>query len=555
MRARWGEVPFAALAVCLGIGITLSRLIDDYCFCALAVAAGALIAASCAALMRNRPAISASCALCAIVIGGVLLALAERDAFPPTDVRSLLAHSALSTGKPALLDGCVLEDSSRRGPDFVTTVQLHGLRRNDAWIKATGTVQFRMAAPENAAAGDGALKYGDRIRAWAECDVPRNFQNPGSTDRVAIMARRGIHLLARIKSPRLMEILPQDFGTPWGRTIASVRRSLRAQFQRLRNEGNSQQAAVLASVVLGDYGDLSGETRTRFQNAGTYHVLVVSGLHVSAIAWALIQLMRLMRLPLAAARMLTVTGLLFFTSLVGFQASITRALWMFTLYVLGQGLFRNTSAANTVFACSFLLLAAHPGWLWDPGFQLSFLSVAAIVLMGAPIIENSLRPLVDPLRYAGSQERRFLQPGTLNAVGRRAGVRIELFCEACADRFGPAVEAITLLGFRTLARAAYTIGSMILISISVQIWLEPTLAFYFNRLSWIAPVSNLAVVPISSLVLALGMAAEISVLVTSLAWPLFRVAGISADLLMTVNRWFADLPAPGSDARRHREFR
>jgi predicted membrane metal-binding protein len=45
------------------------------------------------------------------------------------------------------------------------------------------------------------------------------------------------------------------------------------------------------------------------------------------------------------------------------------------------------------------------------------------------------------------------------------------------------------------------------ISLAVQMWLQLLLAFNFNRLSWVAPVANIILVPVSSLVLLAGTAA------------------------------------------------
>jgi competence protein ComEC len=318
MPGRWGEAPFVALAACLAAGIAASALILQYSFAALALAVCALVCAASVALFRNRLSLCLCLGLCAIGLDGVLLALSERDGYAQNDVRSLLASGSLPLGDLVLLDGCALEDSSQRGPDTVTTVELHGLRRKDSWVSCTGQVQLRVAVPSDQQLPGSVLMYGDGVRAWADCDIPRNFRNPGSADRVGLLARRGIHLLARVKSPRLLEILPHDCGTLWDRAVVAVRRSLRERLLRLRQEGNPQQAAVLSSIVLGDYVDLSTETRAEFQNAGTYHVLVVSGLHVSTIAWILIRLLRLMRVPPVAGKLLAACGILFFTCLVGF---------------------------------------------------------------------------------------------------------------------------------------------------------------------------------------------------------------------------------------------
>jgi competence protein ComEC len=401
---------------------------------------------------------------------------------------------------------------------------------------------LRVSQPEGEDAPDGSLLYGDRVRIWADCERPGNFENPGSADRVGLLARRGIFLLARVKSPRLMETMPRDFGNPWTDLVVSVRRSIQERIRRVGQEGKPREAAILSSILLGDYAGLSTEIRTQFQNAGTYHVLVVSGLHISTIAWIILRMFRLLRMPVPAARLLAASGVLFFTSLAGFQASITRALWMFTMFMAGQSLFRRSAPENTLLACAFLLLSAHPAWLWDTGFQLSFLSVAAIVLMGMPILEQGLRPLLDPLRHAGDGERLWLQTGRWHAMGRRWRFRWDMFAEGCADATHPRLMRPLLTLGRFAGRIGFAAGSMLVISFSVQLWLEPLLAYNFNRLSWVAPAANLIVVPASSLVLLAGTAATLITGLFPAAWFAFRLSASLAWLLLEINGWFAAWP-------------
>jgi competence protein ComEC len=542
MQDRWGEAPLVAVAVCLAAGIAVSALLYQYIFAALAIAAGAFAAAAWLSLRGGCLRLCLGLGLCALVADGILLGLAARDGLPLNNVHSLLAHGKPALGNPVLLEGCVAEDPTPRGPDLATVIDLRGMRIQDAWIQAGGKVQLRVAAPADPQVKGAIFKWGDRVRVWADCDIPRNFQNPGSTDRASLLAGRGIYLLGRVKAPQLVEVLPNDCGTPWGRATASVRRSLRSRINKLGEEGDSQRAAVLSSIVLGDYTDLSTETRTEFQETGTIHVLIVSGLHVGWIVWLLSRAFQLMRLPTGIARVLAAGAILFYAGMVGFQASISRALWMFGLYMIGQSIFRRASPVNTVFACAFLLLSAHPGWLLDAGFQLSFLSVTAIVLTAAPVIEGRLRPLLEPLCHAGNPDRLYFGTGGWHSLGRRLRFRAEIFAEDWADRFLPGLEHIFLRTSRAGAGFALALASMVVISLSVQAWIEPALAYYFNRLSWVAPAANLAVVPLASLVLVSGIAAEAATSVTASAYPVFRLAGACSALLRLVNNWFSGLP-------------
>ncbi len=542
MAGRWGEIPFAALAPCLAAGIAISRQPIPYWFPALVVAAAALAGASCLALGRGQCRVALGLALTAIVLDGFMIGVGEKDRYANDDVRSMLTRRMIIPGELLLLDGCVLEDAVPKGSEQATTLQLHGIRRNDRWYRCTGKAEFHVAVSNNPEIPAISLTTGDRVRAWAVCDLPRNYKNPGSADRVAYLARRGIHIVARVKSPVLVEMLPGDCGTPWSLAAASMRQALKEKLRRFSDHGFSQQAAVLSSIMLGDDHELSSDTRTRFQSAGVYHVLVVSGLHVGWIAWIMLSIFRLFRISKRAGGLLAAGGIFFYTYLVGFQAGISRAFWMFTFYLAGRSLSRKAVPANIVFACAFLLLSLRPGWLEDAGFQLSFLAVSAITLMGLPAMEGFLRPLLEPLKHAGDPDILRLEEGSWHERGRRLRYKAEICMEALADRCPRLTEYILIRLCRTAAHLGWWIGGIVLITTCVQLWLEPLLVLYFNRLSWIAPAANLVVVPLSCLALAAGVVFQLLSVVSGGTGRFFQLAALPCSLLLDVTNWLASLP-------------
>jgi competence protein ComEC len=544
MEGRWGETPLAAVTICLTLGIAISRLLSHYWFAAFACAAVLLICAAALSLSRDRLFLSLTLGLWAIGLCGLLLALARRDGFETSDARSLLSRSAFPLDESLAFDGCVVEESQKRGDETVATIELRAIRKNDQWQPCQGGGLLRMSAnpPEDAPIPQGKLQYGDRVRGWATWHTPRNYQNPGSSDHVANLQRRGISLIGRAKSPRLLEVVPQDCAPFWGKAVVWVRNRLRGSLQNLARDGKQREAAILASVVIGDYSELDTSTREVFQNTGTYHVLVVSGLHVGWIAWVFIRLFQFLRIPNGLSRVLSAAGILFYTCVIGFQASITRCLWMFILYLIGQSLFRRASPNNILFASALFLLAVRPDWLPDAGFQLSFLSVMAICQMAVPLTEKKLRPALEPLRHAADPERLFLQPGRWHRIGRRLRCRCELLVEACEDRWGPRLSGWLLVLSRNSAGLMMLLGETILVSASVQIWLEMVLAHHFNRLSWISPFANIVAVPASSLVLAAGMGAALVAHIPVLARPVLHTASLLASFLFSSNQWMSNIP-------------
>ncbi len=546
--------PAAVAALAFAAGIAVSGFCRHYSFGLLAAAAALLLWAAALALRSGRAGCALAAALGAVFLTGGLMALAHRDGIPDTDVRRRVERREFPLGEPVPFDGCVVDEGIRRGDEISATVAFLSFRRGERRLECRGGGTLRIATPARATAAGvpGLLGRGDRIRAWAVWQKPRNYENPGSADRAGALARRGIAVTGKVKSVRLLERIPGGCADPWTRMAGTAGAHVRRSFERLRAQGKDQQSAILASLVVGDYSGLGNATREVFQNTGTYHVLVVSGLHVAWLAAVLLQLCRFVRIPERVRYPLAAVLILFYTCVVGFQASITRCLWMFLLYLAGRSLFRRADPVNILLAAALLLLAARPVWLMDTGFQLSFLAVMAIALTALPAVRRYLNPVWDPLAHAG-RERLFLRPGRWHRLGRRLRTECEMLVEAIAERRPPRLARLLLWGCRGTGRAGFAVTAMILTTLSVQLWMEPLLAMNFNRIGWIAPLANLVIVPLSSAVLAAGIAAALAAHVPVAAGALLALAGQGASLLLACAAWFASFgagwqrcPTPGA---------
>jgi competence protein ComEC len=504
---RHSHTPLLAVTVSFLIGIIASLFCRNYCFAAIAFSDSILIYASFAALRRERIVLSLLLGLSAVSAGGLLTALAQRDGFPDSDLRFLLARNFFPLEQPVSFEGCVAEESEEFEHELIATIDLRAFLREGRWQPCKGKAILRISetSSKDNKEQDTPIKWGDRVRGWSNWHTPRNYQNPGSADRAGMLTHRGIFLIGRTKSPRLLEVIPGDCAKPWTRMAMYLRSGVRRSLEPVEQGENKQAAAILASLVIGNYSNLDNQTREVFQNSGTFHVLVVSGLHVAWIAGVLLGILRLSHCPAWLSRLLAALAILIYAYVVGFQASITRCLWMFILYLLGQALLRRAKPVNILLASALILLAAHPDWMLDIGFQLSFLSVLAIVMTAVPIIEKSLYPLLEPLHYAGKSDRVFLQTGRWFRRGRSVRTNCELLIEAWTDSITVISPQTLLRAARLIARIGLVIGSAVAVTMSVQIWIEPLLACRFNRLSWISPLANLVIVPFSSIVLASGI--------------------------------------------------
>ena len=531
---RHSKRPLAAVSFSFILGIILSSICVEYRFGLLALSCSCLICAAALALHRKRISLSLVLVFWAISMTGLLTAIANRDGFGESDLRFLLPRNLFPLDEPVLFDACLASELEPRSQDSVTTVELHGFRQKDRWIACKGKGILRIAEPSrhNLKAQQAGLMWGDRIRGWAIWRVPHNFENPGSADMVGLFARRKIALIGRVKSLYLLEHITGDCSNPWIRLALTVRNLVKDSFEPIVHKEGGQPAAILASLVIGDHSTLSNTTREAFQNAGIYHALVVSGLHVAWITGVLLCFLKLLRAPERLRYSLAALMLLLYACVVGFQASITRCLWIFVLYLTGRIMVRKADSTNILFASALILLAIQPNWLYEVGFQLSFLSVLAITATAAPIITRYLHPFWEPLRNAGNPNRVFLQTGLWHRQGRKLRTQCEIFAEAISDPLPPLVFSVLLFLCRITAAIGLALGSMVAVSISVQLWIEPLLACYFNRISWISLLANLLIVPFSSIVLASGITASVAAHLPICGPALVRFSGFLASFLL-----------------------
>lgn len=136
-----------------------------------------------------------------------------------------------------------------------------------------------------------------------------------------------------------------------------------------------RQLPVLSALTLGYKGELDKETREAYSVAGISHVLALSGMHIGIIWFLLRWLKGGMLIPLLWG----------FAFMVGLEASVIRAVVMCMLMELGRLSGSKVFSMNTLSVAAFFMLLYNPFYLFDVGFQLSFIAVASILLFYSPM--------------------------------------------------------------------------------------------------------------------------------------------------------------------------
>lgn len=152
-----------------------------------------------------------------------------------------------------------------------------------------------------------------------------------------------------------------------------------------------EELAIINALILGQRQDMDSDIYTNYANAGAIHILAVSGLHVGIILMILNILLKPLE-QLKRGHIFKIISILIllwsFAIVAGLSASVTRAVTMFSIVAIAMHLKRPTNIYNTLSISIFILLLVKPMFLFDVGFQMSYLAVFAIV---------SIQPLISKL--------------------------------------------------------------------------------------------------------------------------------------------------------------
>lgn len=156
-----------------------------------------------------------------------------------------------------------------------------------------------------------------------------------------------------------------------------------------RSSLSAPACEFLTATLIGDTSTLTEDTRQLFSSAGIAHVLALSGLHVGILIIVItvilcpLYIFRLRRMRL----LLTIGALWLYAVFTGLSPSVTRAVVMATAVSGGLILQRRYFGFNGLLLALCVIVIASPRQLYQPGFQMSFLSVASILAI-APLINR-----------------------------------------------------------------------------------------------------------------------------------------------------------------------
>ena len=337
------------------------------------------------------------------------------------------------------------------------------------------------------------LHLGDGIEATAYLEEPMNFSD-ATFNYARWLKLHGYSAETFI------------FYNQWQKTKVSLRQmsflqrtSLSAALYReklmsvFKSNLDSTHLAVVSAMILGDKQLISRNIKEDYSITGASHVLALSGLHLTILYGLLLFILSWCErvMPRVFKRGMSELLILFilwsYVVLVGMSSSVVRSAVMLTIYSFVTLLNRDRLSVNTLALTAIIMLISNPYNLYDIGFQLSFISVWAILLFY-------------PLIY----------------------------------------ELIPLKQKKSLVVVRWLWG-MVAVSLAAQLGTAPLIAYYFGRISTVFAISSLIAVPSTMVIVSSSFCLLLLSPFPSLSSFIGKFICVITETLNTSLHWLASL--------------
>jgi competence protein ComEC len=377
------------------------------------------------------------------------------------------------------IEGVVTSEPDMRDDRVQLRVEAAYIYREGAWYATSGIVLVN--APRTTAA-----TYGATILATGILITPPEFDTFSYRD---YLARSGVY---SVLQDALVEVTAQNDGFPLWQGLYTLKAHAQTAIAHHLPEPS---AALLTGILLGNERGIPPDLNAAFQRVGAAHIIAISGFNMALISGVVMRLLQSTPLNKKWAAAGGIAFLVVYTLLVGASAGVVRAAIMSSLLIIAP-LFERRTFVSASLALVLLLLTLHnPFALWDIGFQLSFLAVVGLALYAEPI-----------------------------------GTRLEALLLAFFPRAWVSFGKVWL-------------NEPLVASVAAQILTLPLLILYFQRLSLVALIVGVLILPVQAVLLYLGALATLIVaIVPPVAQVLYWLTLLPLNWTITIVREFARLP-------------
>lgn len=366
---------------------------------------------------------------------------------PQSHIKNLLSTEP----ERVFLKGVIISDPVIAQTPYKTEktsfiVNAQNIKKNAGWTAVTGPVKVdSYVSPEK------PFSAGDRVILEGLLYGPAGLRNPGIFDYSRYLGIKGIYAFLKVGKGCLAGYTEKGRWDLIRSAAFKVRNKIKGVIDRYLPP---PYGGFLTAILVGERNDLARAITDDFIKTGTVHILAISGLNICMIAAIFMAIFGVAGIPKKANFILTAALLVFYSLVAGANPPIIRATVIFCIFVAGYVMNRDADILNSLACAALLILLWNPGELFDPSFQLSFVSVASIVII-APKIDSLLK--TDVIR----------------------------------KNFAPARVIV------------YALNG---ISVSIAAWIGtwPFIAAYFNIVSPVSIIANLFIIPMLFLITVLS---------------------------------------------------
>ena len=512
-QSRFAQFPLLLLAMATAAGIFAGHYYSPRprSIIGLSILSIALAYLSIWLTTKRRMTAATVTMIVTFAVTGSILSFVEARGFAVDRVSRMYEEGVITTEEPLELTGTIVGQPEPAPESFYLTLQAERIRLRAVEHKASGTVLLLARTMDERTAQEYdalELHHGARVRIMTTLSRDENFRNPGVLPFTEYLESKGYDATGLIKSPLLVERLADVGGFLPLKWLFEWRERLESEFKA---KFSAETAGVLNAALLGNRYNVSTAVAERLRAGGTFHILVIAGLHIGFVAWLVFMFVR----RITGRRFLQFViaiGLVWtYVMAIGAHMPVIRAALMFTLIVLAPLLWRRTNSLNVIGGAAMVLLVMRPANLFDPSFQLTFVSVLSIVLIAVPLLAKmqmtgSWRPTVgspfppDCARwFRNLSEALFWSDRDWRAEIASSNISYRLFKT-------PIAMQLERCHVQKCLRYAF---AAIIVSISVQVGMLPLLIVYFHRLSFASIILNIFVGGLMALLAFVALTAVI----------------------------------------------
>ncbi|KAA6458733.1 DUF4131 domain-containing protein [Acidobacteria bacterium AB60] len=365
---------------------------------------------------------------------------------------------------------------------------------SDRQVPASGSVRLNLRWPQSA---PQRIPCGARIRVAARLLPPETYHEEGVWNRAAYLLDQGITSTGSVNIERVETVgVPESVSLSC--RIRETQHLLSARILELPAMMHAypgplrmsvDDAIMLSAMITGDRTFLNHSLRVGFERTGSFHMLVVSGLHLAILAGCVFWRARRLRVPRIPATIVTIVVSFAYALLTGFAAPVQRSLWMASLYLVSRLLFRDRNALNTIGFAALCLMVASPRALFDSSLQMTLLAVLAIGGIAVPFLSATVHPYLNATQH--------LRRVTFDAKLDPPLAQFRVVLRMIAIRVGALTSrTIGWKAFPASIRFLLRVFEALVVSVTIELAMMLPMAVWFHRVTLLALPVNLLILPL-----------------------------------------------------------